>query len=445
MSDAFDYVIVGAGSAGCVLAARLSEDPGVRVALLEAGGEDSAPEIRIPAIFPIMFKTEFDWDLFGDPEPGMDARRLYLPRGRMLGGCSSINAMIYVRGNRLDYDDWAAGGADGWSYDDVLPYFRRSEDNERGQDPYHGAGGPLTVSESRSMHPLVDSMIEAARQAGHEHNPDFNGPRQEGAGRFQLTQRDGLRLSTADAFLHPVRGRENLTVLTHAYAQRVLFDGSRAVGVEYAHLDEVRSVRAVREVILCAGAYYSPQLLMISGIGPEDQLAPMGIAVREALPVGENLQDHLMVNLNYTTTGPSLFDAVSPENFALLEAEGRGPLTSNIPEGAGFLPGPRRRAGARRGVPPRARDALRRRADRARGARHGLRPGGHQADLPRPGDAALPHAPGQAARGLQLHDHRGGPRQRDRRVADGAGAGAPTGADGGHRRALPGARFRLRR
>ena len=344
MSDVFDYVIVGAGSAGCVLAARLSEDPDVRVAVLEAGGEDAAPEIRIPAIFPIMFKTELDWDLFGDPEPGMDDRRLYLPRGRMLGGCSSINAMIYVRGNRLDYDDWAAAGCTGWSYEEVLPYFRRSEDNERGEDQFHGVGGPLTVSDGRSMQPLVDAMIEAAHQAGHELNPDFNGARQEGVGRFQLTQRDGRRLSTADAFLHPVRGRPNLTVLTHAYATRLVFDGSRAAGVEVSRLDEARQIRAEREVILSAGAYYSPQLLMLSGIGPEDLLTPMGIEIREALPVGHNLQDHCMVNLNYTTTGPSLFDAASPENFALFETEGRGPLTSNIPEGAGFFR-------ARSGVP----------------------------------------------------------------------------------------------
>src|SRR6201996_6761492 len=344
MADAFDYVIVGAGSAGCVLAARLSEDPDVRVALLEAGGEDTAPEIRIPAIFPIMFKTELDWDLFGDPEPGMDNRRLYLPRGKMLGGCSSINAMIYVRGNRADYDGWAAAGATGWSYDEVLPYFRRSEDNERGEDRYHGVGGPLTVSESRSMHPLVDAMIEAAREAGPGLNQDFNGAREEGVGRFQLTQRDGRRLSTADAFLHPVRSRPNLTVLTHAYATRLAFDGARATGVEISRLDETLQIAAEREVILSAGTYYSPQLLMLSGIGPEAQLTPLGIELREALPVGENLQDHCMVNLNYTTTGPSLFDAVSPENFVLLETEGRGPLTSNIPEGAGFFR-------AREGVP----------------------------------------------------------------------------------------------
>ena len=180
MSEVFDYVIVGAGSAGCVLAARLSEDPDVRVALLEAGEEDTQPEIHVPAAFPALFKSSLDWDLLGEQEPGLDNRRLYLPRGRMLGGCSSINAMIYIRGNRGDYDAWAAAGCEGWSYDDVLPYFKRSEDNERGEDAFHGAGGPMAVSESRSMHPLVDTMLEAARHAGHEHNPDFNGARQEG-------------------------------------------------------------------------------------------------------------------------------------------------------------------------------------------------------------------------------------------------------------------------
>jgi choline dehydrogenase len=296
----FDYVIVGAGSAGCVLAARLSEDPDVRVALLEAGAEDTQPEIRIPAAFPALFKSSWDWDLLSEPEPGLDHRRLYLPRGRMLGGSSSINAMIYVRGNRADYDGWAQAGCEGWSYDEVLPYFKRSEDNERGEDAYHGIGGPLSVSDSRSMHPLVDTMLEAARQAGHELNPDFNGARQEGVGRFQLTQRQGLRCSAADAFLRPVRNRVNL------------------------------------EVILSAGTYQSPVLLMLSGIGPEDQLAPFGIQVREALPVGEGLQDHCMAQLNYLTDEQSLFMATTPENFALLE-EGRGPLTSNIPEAAGFF------------------------------------------------------------------------------------------------------------
>jgi choline dehydrogenase len=334
--DRFDYVIVGAGSAGCVLAARLSEDPDARVALLEAGAEDSQPEIHIPAAFPALFKSSWDWDLLGEPEPGLDNRRLYLPRGRMLGGSSSINAMIYVRGNRADYDGWARAGCQGWSYDEVLPYFKRSEDNERGEDPYHGVGGPMSVSDSRSMHPLVDTMLKAARQAGHEHNPDFNGARQEGVGRFQLTQRDGLRCSTADAFLRPAESRPNLEVIPRAMALRILFEGNRAVGVRVARNGRVQDVRAQREVIVSAGTYQSPVLLMLSGIGPEDQLAPFGIDVREALPVGDGLQDHCMAQVNYLTDEQSLFMATTPENFALLE-EGRGPLTSNIPEAAGFF------------------------------------------------------------------------------------------------------------
>ncbi|HEY1511388.1 MAG TPA: GMC family oxidoreductase N-terminal domain-containing protein [Solirubrobacteraceae bacterium] len=333
----FDYVIVGAGSAGCVLAARLTEDPDVRVALLEAGAEDTQPEIHVPAAFPVLFKSSWDWDLLGEPEPGLDNRRLYLPRGRMLGGCSSINAMIYVRGNRTDYDGWAGAGCEGWSYDDVLPYFKRSEDNERGEDAYHGAGGPMSVSDGRSMHPLVDTMLEAARQAGHEHNPDFNGARQEGVGRFQLTQRDGLRCSTADAFLRPVQDRPNLQVIPRAMALRIVFEGRTAVGVEVARDGATDVLRAEREVILSAGAYQSPVLLMLSGIGPEDQLAPLGIEIRETLPVGEGLQDHCMAQLNYLTDEQSLFMVATPENFALLESEGRGPLTSNIPEAAGFF------------------------------------------------------------------------------------------------------------
>ncbi len=339
MSDAssYDYVIVGAGSAGCVLAGRLSEDAGARVALLEAGGADRQPEIRIPAVFPALFKSNLDWDLLGEPEPGLDNRRLYLPRGKVLGGCSAINAMIYTRGNRADYDAWADAGCEGWSYDEVLPYFKRGEDNERGEDAYHGIGGPLAVSDSRSMHPLVDTMLEAARLVGHEHNPDFNGARQEGVGRFQLTQRDGLRCSAADAYLHPAAGRPNLEVITGALALRILFEGDRAIGVETARGEEVQQIRAQREVILSAGSYQSPVLLMLSGIGPEDQLAPLGIEMREKLPVGYGMQDHCMAQLNYLTDEPSLFMAVTPENIALLESEGRGPLSSNIPEAAGFF------------------------------------------------------------------------------------------------------------
>ena len=332
-----DYIVVGAGSAGCVLAGRLSEDPDVSVLLLEAGGPDTAPEIHVPAMFPIMFKSGLDWDLTGEEEPALSNRRLYLPRGRMIGGCSSINAMIYLRGNRADYDEWAANGADGWSYDEVLPYYKRAEDNERGASEYHGVGGPQAVSDSRSMHPLVDLMIGAAVAAGIPANDDLTGATQEGVGRFQLTQKGGFRHSTADAYVHPVKDRPNLEVRDSVYVERVVFDGNRAVGVELVSRGARETVRADREVILSAGAYQSPVLLMLSGIGLREELEPFGIEVREELPVGRNLQDHAMANLNYISTVPALFGIFTPENFELLHAEGRGPLTSNLPEAGAFF------------------------------------------------------------------------------------------------------------
>jgi len=332
-----DYVVVGAGSAGCVLAARLSEDPDVEVLLLEAGGPDTAAEIRIPAIFPIMFKSSLDWDLLGEREPGFGGRRLYLPRGRMVGGCGSINAMIYLRGHRADYDGWAADGAEGWSYDEVLPYFKRSEDNERGEDEFHGTGGPWPVSDCRSLTPLVDTMLDAAVQAGYALLPDLNVDRPEGVGRFQLNQRGGFRCSTADAFLHPAAERQNLAVRTGVFAQRIVFEGNRAVGVDIVENGRTETVRAEREVILAAGAYQSPVLLMLSGIGPAEDLSLFGLPVREDLPVGRNLQDHCMANLNYTTDEPTLFGSFTPENLRLLQEEGRGPLASNIPEAGGFF------------------------------------------------------------------------------------------------------------
>jgi choline dehydrogenase len=333
-----DYVIVGAGSAGCALAARLSEDSDVSVLLLEAGGPDSQPEIHIPAAFGSLLKTSLDWDLVSEPEPGLDGRRNYLPRGKMLGGSSSINAMIYIRGHRADFDEWRRiAGDQRWSYEAVLPYFRRSEDNERGESAYHGVGGPLAVSESRAMTPMVDSFVEAALQHGQAANPDFNGPEQEGFGRYQLTQRGGMRCSAAAAFLHPVMARENLTVLTGALAHRVILEGGRAVGVEYEQGGVVHTVRADTEVVVSAGAYLSPQLLLLSGIGPAAELALLGIEAVVDLPVGHNLQDHLTVLFSWLTDQESLMTALTPENVALLQEEGRGPLTSNIAEGGGFF------------------------------------------------------------------------------------------------------------
>ncbi|MFF9813128.1 GMC family oxidoreductase [Streptomyces sp. NPDC014006] len=333
----YDYVIVGAGSAGCVLAARLSEDPEVRVALIEAGGPDTAQEIHVPAAFPQLFKSALDWDLDSEPEPGIGGRRTYLPRGKVFGGSSSINAMIYIRGNRADYDGWAAAGADGWSYDEVLPYFKSSEDNERGADEYHGADGPLTVSDGRSLHPLASVFVQAAVQAGHKANDDFNGETQFGVGRYQLTQRGGLRCSAAVAYLHPALERPNLTVLPSALAHRVVVEGGRATGVEVERGGTVEVVRAEREVILSAGAYESPKLLMLSGIGPAATLSAFGIGVVQDLPVGEGLQDHYMTLLNFRTGVESLLTAATPENAALLQSEGRGHLTSNLGEAGGFF------------------------------------------------------------------------------------------------------------
>jgi len=339
----YDYVVVGAGSAGAVIASRLTEDPEVSVALIEAGSPDTAEKIHLPVAFPALFKGPYDWDLDTEPEPSLYNRRIYLPRGKTLGGSSSMNAMIYIRGNRADYDEWASGGATGWEYDDVLPYFKLAEGNERGEDDLHGAGGPLPVSEGRSLNPLGDSFLDAAEQAGYLRNPDFNGTTQLGVGRYQVTQRNGMRASTAVAYLHPVASRPNLTILTNASAENIVFEGRRAVGVRVRREGTAEEIRASREVILSAGAYGSPHLLLLSGVGPADQLAAFQIDVLQDLPVGQNLQDHPAVFVNFLTDRESLMTALTPDNLALLQNEGRGPLTSNIGEAGGFVqtrPGP---------------------------------------------------------------------------------------------------------
>jgi choline dehydrogenase-like flavoprotein len=267
----------------------------------------------------------------------LNDRRIYLPRGKVLGGSSSVNAMIYVRGHRADYDAWAASGATGWAYDDVLPYFRRSEDNERGADRYHGAGGPLAVSDGRSSHPLSQAFVDAGIQAGQPPNHDFNGADQEGVGFFQLNQRDGMRCSSAAAFLDPALARPNLTVITDALADHVTFSGARASGVAFSRAGAQSAVIADREVILSAGSYETPKLLMLSGIGPGDALRSFGMEVRADLPVGQGLQDHLLVFINYATDVESLMTAGTAEDVELLEREGRGALTSNLAEAGGFV------------------------------------------------------------------------------------------------------------
>lgn len=336
MAEHFDYVIVGAGSAGCVLAARLSEDPAVQVVVLEAGAPDAAMEIHIPAAFGKLFKSKWDWDFQTEPEPGLDGRTVYLPRGRMLGGSSSMNAMIYMRGSRLDYDEWEGLGLEGWGWSDVLPYFLKAEDNERGASDLHGAGGPLRVSEGRSRHQLMDAWVEAAEQAGMPRNADFNGALQDGVGYYQLTQRGGMRCSAAVAYLHPALERPNLHLVTNAQTTRLLLEGSRVVGVEVDHDNELKEFRATKEVLLAAGAYGSPQILMLSGIGPAAELAQYGIQAIADLPVGRNLQDHPAALLGLLTDTETLITAETPSNIELLQKEGRGHLTSNIGEAGGF-------------------------------------------------------------------------------------------------------------
>jgi choline dehydrogenase-like flavoprotein len=335
----FDYVIVGAGSAGCVLASRLSEDADVRVCVIETGPPDAADEIHLPAGVLALGQTKYDHALLSDPEPGLDHRQRVLPRGRTLGGSSSPNAMVDIRGNRADYDGWKALGHAGWGWDDVLPYFLRAEDNEREHaGELHGVGGPLHVADNRSRYETCAAFIEAAVQAGHERNDDFNGPRQDGVGWYQLTQRDGLRCSAAVAYLHPAMERPNLVVMTDAHVTRLLLDGLRVTGVEVDHGNQLDEVRAAREVILCAGAYMSPQLLLLSGIGPAEELALANIpCAHELRDVGKGLEDHLATWVSCTTDAPSLLTAETPENLALIQGEGRGPLSSNFAEAGGFL------------------------------------------------------------------------------------------------------------
>jgi choline dehydrogenase-like flavoprotein len=338
-AEEFDVVVVGAGSAGCTLAGRLSEDPHLSVLVLEAGGSDDVLEVRIPAALYKVWRTRRDWNYTTEPQPGLGGRRLFWPRGKLLGGSSSINAMIYIRGAAADYDEWAkATGDPSWSYEHVLPLFRRSEDNARGADAWHGVGGPLRVEDLRSPHPWSRAAVQSAVAAGHPRNDDFNGARQEGAGLYQVTQRRGRRWSAADAYLTPALGRPNLTVRTGAQATRVLVEGGRATGVEYLAGGRRHTVRAAREVVLAGGAVNSPQLLLLSGIGPAGHLREVGVDVVHDLPgVGARLQDHPLVPVVWhVRSGRSLFRAESPSGYARWFGARRGPLTSNLAEAGLF-------------------------------------------------------------------------------------------------------------
>jgi choline dehydrogenase len=309
----YDFVIVGAGSAGCVLANRLSADPGTRVLVIEAGGKDTNPWIHIPAgFYRNIYHPGITWQFETEPVPGLDGRRVSWPRGKVLGGSSSINGLIYIRGQRQDFDYWRQLGCIGWGYDDVLPYFRRAENQERGSDDYHGAGGPLDISDLRARHELHDAFIAAAQEAGFRANPDFNGAEQEGVGLYQLTVRRMRRCSAALAYLRPAMKRSNLKVEIRAFARRVLFDSGRAVGLEFMQNGVLRRVRARAELLLSGGSLLSPQLLQLSGVGPGELLREHGIALVHELPgVGDNLQDHLGARVIYKARNRNTLNEIS--------------------------------------------------------------------------------------------------------------------------------------
>ncbi|WP_080237493.1 GMC family oxidoreductase [Spirosoma rigui] len=345
----YDYIIVGAGSAGCVLANRLSADPAIRVLLLEAGGPDTKLEVHIPAAYSKLHGTAVDWGFWTEPQTALNGRRMYQPRGKTLGGCSSTNAMAYVRGNRHDYNDWAALGNPGWSYTDVLPYFIRSEHNEQISQldaHYHGQNGPLNVTfATRFRTPLADAFVRSCQQTGIRPNHDYNGAEQEGTGFFQFTIKDGKRHSAATAFLKPAMNRPNLTVITHAMTKQVILSHDRATGVEFVTgKNQTRIATATKEVILSAGAFQSPQLLMLSGIGPADELRRAGIMCRKDLPgVGQNLQDHLFSGVSSLCSQRGISSNYHLKPFNQLKALGqyllskKGPMTISPLEAVAFL------------------------------------------------------------------------------------------------------------
>ncbi len=334
-----DYIIVGAGSAGCVLAARLSADPGVSVLLLEAGPSDDADEIHAPAALSWLFQTSYDWNYSTVPQHGAGGRSVYWPRGRVLGGSSSLNAMIYVRGHRQDFTAWRdEHGCPGWGYEDLMPYFLRAEDNSRGASAYHATGGPLAVSDPRYKSPACEAFVAAATEQGATANADFNGPRQDGVGWYQVTQRKGRRCSAAAAYLHPAMSRPNLTVHTEALVTRILVEDGRAAGVTYQRHGQAETARTAGEIIVSAGAVGSPQLLMLSGLGPADHLIETGIDVVADLPgVGANLSDHPVLPVVWSTPRlRGLWEKSGTAGALRWRLTRRGPVASNVAESGGF-------------------------------------------------------------------------------------------------------------
>ena len=342
MREIADYVVIGGGSGGCTVAGRLSEDPNVSVALMEAGGRNDDWVIKTPFLLFVMVATGIhNWAFKTAPQKGLGGRRGYQPRGKGLGGSSAINAMVYIRGHRTDYDRWAAMGNTGWSYEDVLPYFKRSEDNQEFSGKYHGKGGPLKVSNLQTDNPTEQIYLNAGREAGFQINQDFNGKDQEGIGIYQVTQLNGERWSAARGYIHPHMGkRQNLRVETAAYASKILFEGKRAVGIEYVQHGQIRRIYANREVILSAGAFQTPQLLLLSGVGPSVDLQKLGIPVICDLPgVGQNLHDHPDFVFGYTSDEPHLMGISLGSVGRLLRAvkqyisTRRGPISSKAANG----------------------------------------------------------------------------------------------------------------
>lgn len=336
-AEEYDYVVIGAGSAGCAVAARLSEAPANKVLVLEAGPADTNDYIHIPATFPYLFKSPLDWNYTSEPQTALNGGTLYIPRGKVFGGSSSINAMIYQRGHASTYDTWGETNI-GWSYADVLPMFKKSENNSRGESAVHGGSGPLTVGELNDPNPITIAMIEASKQAGYAMNHDFNDGDQEGIGMYQVTQKNGRRESAAVSYLHPAIEAGRLTAQADAMVLKIIITDGRATGVKFLANGKEHTVTARKEIILSGGTINSPQVLMISGIGPKEHLKEHGITVLKDLPgVGQNLQDHFMMPVAYECTKPISLTQAGSEKQAALYAKGKGMLTSNIAEAGGFL------------------------------------------------------------------------------------------------------------